>query len=211
MGLDPSLVSLCLVTIGDVDLAPIIENAPPEFEVPVWNNATRGINYKVFGRYMVIPEATRPVIAFIDDDCFLTRAQWQVLLDEYEPGVVTGNLLKEDPVWRARYHDTTLLGWGSIFDRDLPTRAFERYARYHPTDWDFMTSPGGAEVVFPMLSKTKTILAGAQWLGDPGAEVFGRSNRMSNQPGFLDTRLRWIERARDVRDRLARDYPDEAW
>ena len=47
-----------------------------------------------------------------------------------------------------------------------------------------MTSPGGAEVVFPMLSRTKTIFAGATWMGEPGHEVFGRPNRMSNQPGF---------------------------
>lgn len=209
MSLDPSLVSLCLVTMGDVDLAPIILNAPPEFDVRVWNNRVRtplvGGDYKVFGRYMLIAEATQPVIAFIDDDCWLSAAQWQTLLDAYEPGVVTGNLIREDPLWRSRYHDTTLLGWGAVFDRDLPQRAFDVYERYYPTDWEFMTSPGGAEVVFPMLSKTKTVLAGATWLGDPGQEVFSRSNRMSNQPGFLDTRLRWLERAREVRDRATAD------
>jgi hypothetical protein len=114
-------------------------------------------------------------------------------------------MIHEDPIWRRRYADTTLLGWGAILDRELPWQAFMRYARYHPLDLDFMTSPGGAEVVFPMLSRCKTVVAGATWLGEPGHEVFGRSNRMSNQPGFLETRLGWLDKARKVRDQLAKD------
>lgn len=205
MPLDPSRVSAVLVTIGDVDLTPILDSLPPEYEVVVWNNATRPANFKVFGRYVAIREATRPVVFFQDDDCVLSPEQHQRMLAAYEPGVVTGNMIYADPVWLERYKDTTLLGWGAIFDRDLPFRAFAKYARYHPLDWEFMTSPGGAEVVFPMLSRCKTIVAGATWLGDPGREVFGRSNRMSNQPAFLETRLRWLDKARHVRDRLARE------
>lgn len=201
----PDQVSVCLVTMGDVDLRLLTNHMPPEFEIVVWDNSRRPQDWKVFGRYMAIEEASRPVIAFLDDDAYLTRDQWDVLLAEYEPGVVTGNLIHDDPVWRKRYFDTTLLGWGAVFDRNLPAIAFEKYSRYYPLDWEFKTSPGGAEVVFPMLSRCKTVVAGATWLGDPGAEVFGRSNRMSNQPGFLETRLAWLARARDVRDRIARD------
>ncbi len=176
-GITPDKVTAVLVTMGDVDLAEMTATMPPEFEIVVWDNSRR-IDYKVFGRYMGILEATRPVIWFQDDDCMLTPEQYQVMLDAYEPGVVTGNLLREDPIWRKRYKDSTLLGWGAVFDRDLPWLAFMRYARLYPLDWEFMTSPGGAEVVFPMLSRTKTVLAGAQWLGESGQEVFGRSNRM---------------------------------
>lgn len=205
MTLDPARVSAVLVTMGDVDLTAITATMPPEFEIVVWNNATRPADFKVFGRYIGIREATRPVIAFLDDDCWLSREQWQTLLDAYEPGVVTGNMIREDPLWRSRYHDTTLLGWGAIFDRHLPGEAFRVWRRYRPTDWDFMTSPGGAEVVFPMLSRTKTVVAGATWLGDPGQEVYGRKNRMSNQPAFLERRLGWLELARWVRDRARAD------
>jgi hypothetical protein len=201
--LDPSEVCLVLVTMGDVVLEQITDHCPPGLEVVVWNNATRPYDYRVFGRYMGILETARPVIAFLDDDCYLTRPEWETLLAAYEPGVVTGNMIYDDPVWRARYHDTTLLGWGAIFDRDLPWAAFMRYARHYPVDLEFMTSPGGAEVVFPMLSRCKTVTAGATWLGEPGQEVFGRDNRMSNQPGFLETRLAWLERARVVRDLIA--------
>lgn len=204
MSLDPALVSAVLVTIGDVDLTPILESLPPEYEVVIWNNAER-TDFKVFGRYMGILEATRPVVFFQDDDCLLTPDQHQQLLDAYEPGVVTGNMIYDDPVWKKRYADTTLLGWGAIFDRELPWRAFMRWARHRPLDWEFMTSPGGAEVVFPMLSRCKTVVAGAEWLFEGGTEIFGRSNRMSNQPGFLDTRLGWLKEARRVRDLLAKE------
>lgn len=204
MSLDPAQVSAVLVTIGDVDLTPILKTMPYG-EVVVWNNATRPADFRVFGRYIAIREATRPVIFFMDDDCVLSPEQHQAMLDAYEPGVVTGNMIYDDPAWRKRYHDTTLLGWGAIFDRDLPTRAFNVWRRYRPTDWDFMTSPGGAEVVFPMLSRTKTVVAGATWLGEPGQEVFGRANRMSNQPAFLERRLGWLELARHVRDRARAD------
>jgi hypothetical protein len=112
-------------------------------------------------------------------------------------------MIYDDPVWKQRYRDTTLLGWGALFDRELPWEAFMEYARHYPLDYEFMTSPGGAEVVFPMLSRTKTIVAGASWLFEGGTEVFGRSNRMSNQPGFLETRLGWLARAREVRDLIA--------
>lgn len=202
MSLDPAKVCAVLVTMGDVNLTPIVETMPDGYELVVWDNSQLP-DFRVFGRYIAIRYATRPVIFFQDDDCVLTREQHQTMLDEYEPGVVTGNMIYDDPVWKARYADSTLLGWGAIFDRELPFRAFKRYGRYHPLDWDFMTSPGGAEVVFPMLSRCKTVVAGAEWLGEPGAEVFGRSNRMSNRPAFLETRLAWLEKARRVRDRLA--------
>lgn len=202
MSLDPAQVTAVLVTMGDVDLGEITHTMPAAYEIVVWNNATRPADFKVFGRYIAIREATRPVIFFQDDDCVLTPEQHQAMLDAYEPGVVTGNMIRDDPVWRKRYHDTTLLGWGAIFDRRLPYDAFRLWRRHRPLCWDFMTSPGGAEVVFPMLSRCKTVVAGAEWLGDPGQEVYGRKNRMSNQPAFLETRLRWLDEARYVRDRL---------
>lgn len=205
-GITPDKVALVLVTMGDVPLEQITDHCPPEFEIVVWNNLDGSRpDYKVFGRYMGILEATRPVIAFLDDDAWLSRGQWDELLAAYEPGVVTGNFLRHDPLWERRYKDTTLLGWGAIFDRDLPWLAFCRWARHEPIDMDFFLSPGGAEVVFPMLSRCKTIFAGATWMGEPGHEVFGRSNRMSNQPDFLETRLAWLDRARRVRDQLAKE------
>ena len=41
---------------------------PPEYEVVVWDNSRRPYDAGVFGRYLGIVEATRPVIVFQDDE-----------------------------------------------------------------------------------------------------------------------------------------------
>lgn len=203
--IDPSQVAAVVPTRGDVDMTPIVASFPPEYEVVVWDNSVRP-NYGVFGRYMGILETTRPVIYTQDDDCVLSPDRHRALLAEYEPGVVVGNMIYEDPQWRKTYRDTTQLGWGALFDRTLPFHAFMRYATVHPIGREFMLSAGGAEVVFPMLSRTKTVVVGAEWLVDvDGETVFGRGNRMSNQSGFRQERLGWLDEARKVRDQLRKE------
>ncbi len=200
MSLDPSQVAAVLVTKGDVDMQPIIDELPYG-EVFVWDNSKR-LDYKVFGRYMGMLETTMPVIYTQDDDCLVHNHQQ--LLDEYEPGVVTGNI--QNDVARIKfYRDTTMLGWGSIFDRTLPWQAFARFARFHPLTWHWMISCG-AEITFPMLSRTKTIPVDigwddtypVEWLRQDGLDVFGRANRMSNQPGFYKERDQDLLKARRV-------------
>jgi hypothetical protein len=109
-------------------------------------------------------------------------------------------MLNDDPARLSYYHDTTLLGWGSLFDRWMPWTAFVNYQLYYPTDWEFRTSLG-AETVFPMLSRTKTIIEGIEWLDQDGP-VLERPNRMWKQPGFYEERDFWMARAREVRDRI---------
>ncbi len=195
--LDPEKVCAVLVTRGDVDLAPILETLPYP-EVVVYDNSRRPYDWKVFGRYVAISETRKPVIYFQDDDCLVTCHG--ALLEAYEPGVVVGNMLDHDPPRLATYHDTTLLGWGALFGRELPAEAFERYGRFYPVDWEFKTGLG-AETVFPMLSRTKTIIEGIEWLDQDGP-VFQRPNRMWKQDGFFPERDLWLERARAVRDRI---------
>jgi len=195
----PSDVCACLVTRGDVDMQPIFDTLPYG-EVVIWDNSKREKDWKVWGRYEAIRETDKPVIFFQDDDC-LVHCHYE-LLDAYEPGVVVGNMLDADVARLAYYHDTTLLGWGALFDRHLPDAAFEKWQRYYPLDWEFKTGLG-AETVFPMLSRTKTIIKGVQWL-DQGGPVLERENRMWRQPNFYQQRDFWMARAREVRDRLAR-------
>jgi len=180
-----------------VNLAPILKTLPYG-EVVVYDNSVRPYDWKVFGRYVAISETQKPVIYFQDDDCLVTCHE--TLLEAYEPGVVVGNMLDHHPPRLATYHDTTLLGWGALFDRELPFDAFEQYARFYPTDWEFKTGLG-AEIVFPMLSRTKTVIEGIEWLDQEGP-VFQRSNRMWKQEGFFAETEVWLERAREVRNRI---------
>lgn len=197
-----SEVCAVLVTRGDVDMAPIIAELPYE-EILVYDNSQRPIDFKVFGRYMGILETSKPIIYFQDDDCLVRNHA--ALLDAYKPGHVVGNF-RDDVARYKFYEDTTLLGWGSLFDRGLPFDAFFRYARYHPLDWQFMTGLG-AEFTFPMLTPNRKILVdieaggAVEWLKEDGAEIFARSDRMSNQPGFKEELDDVMRRARHVRNR----------
>jgi hypothetical protein len=193
--LPASEVTAVLVTRGDVNMQPILDALPPEFEVVIWDNSTRPYDAGVYGRYVAIAEATRPVIFFQDDDCLLAPETFETLLAEYRPGWVVGNAI-DDPVRLAKYHDTTLLGWGCAFDRELPAQAFAKYERYFPIDLDFKRGMG-AEIVFPMLTPTVTVTCGIEWLDD-GGPVLERPNRMWRQPNFYAELDFWLARARDV-------------
>ncbi len=197
--IDPSQVSAVLVTRGDVDMSPIVNTLPVGMEVVMWDNSVRE-DFGVFGRYMGCLEATRPVVYVQDDDCLVRNIP--ELLASYRPGWVVGN--RKNDVARARYYEgTTLLGWGAVFDRELPWRAFARYALRFPIDREFMFGLG-AETAFPMLTPSRQILVDEiDWLEQDGAAVFARENRMSNADGFYDRHAEAMGRAREVlRDML---------
>lgn len=195
--LDPRDVCAVLVTRGDVNMQPIYDTLPYG-EVVLWDNSVRPVDWNVFGRYMGIMETAKHVIYVQDDDCLVTCHRQ--LMDTYEPGVVVGNA-EDNPDRLAMYHDTTLLGWGALFDRWLPFDAFVRYARHGNVNHEFMTGLG-AEICFPMLSRTRTVVGGFEWLDEDG-QVQHRDNRMWRQPGFYDELHRWLAEARRVRDLLA--------
>lgn len=194
-------ITAVLVTRGDVNMDPIIASLPYGQTV-IWDNSKRPVDYGVFGRYVAISEATRPLIYFQDDDCIVTCHE--ELLAAWEPGYVVGNAF-DDSERLNRYAGTTLLGWGSLFDADLPWKAFERYARRYPMeqlwiDWDPVGVGHrglGAEIVFPMLTPNKTITHGVEWLEEDGP-VLERSNRMWKQLGFYEATRWWMERARSL-------------
>jgi len=146
-------VTAVVVTRGDVPIGGLVNHiADGGFgEILVWDNGAgllrdgywRDIHgqYRVvtnslpdlgaFGRYAAISYASHPVIYTQDDDCLVHEAEIEKLLAAYKPGVVAALM----PDRRDPYTDTVLLGWGALFDRDLPTRAFQRWtAAGHPID-----------------------------------------------------------------------------
>ncbi len=200
-------VSAVLVTRGDVDLEPIIETLPFG-ELVIWDNATRPVDYGVFGRYVAIAETTRPLVYFQDDDCLVSCHEQ--LLEAWEPGYVVGNAF-DDKERLKRYEGTTLLGWGSLFEADLPWQTFTEYARHHPMeelwmgwsidrlDHDIWDLAGlGAEIVFPMLTPSRTITHGVTWLDEDGP-VMERENRMWKQRDFYRALDWWMDRARSIK------------
>ena len=188
-------VSAVLVTRGDVDMLPIIETLPYG-EIVLWDNSKRPVDYGVFGRYIAIGETTRPLVYFQDDDCLVSCHE--SLLAAWEPGFVIGNAF-DDAGRLKRYEGTTLLGWGAVFEADLPWQAFTEYGRHYRLDtlWADDTKGLGAEIVFPMLTPSKTITEGVTWLDQDGP-VLERPNRMWKQPTFYDDTRFWMERARSL-------------
>lgn len=84
-------VSAVIVTRGDVDLQPVVDTLPFEWELLVWDNGQgrlRGINLQeskllakpiddcaVYGRYAAIEYASHDLIYVQDDDCIVSNPQ----------------------------------------------------------------------------------------------------------------------------------------
>lgn len=95
-------------------------------EVLVWNNAERPENLRAYGRYEVMAEARNDLIAVQDDD--LVVECWPLLLDAWQPGRVVVNLHRDVP-W---------VGFGAVFERDMPKPRHEYYLSFWPKDELFL-------------------------------------------------------------------------
>ena len=123
--IDYSMVSACLVTRGNVDMAPIVATLPYD-DIVIWDNSERE-DLGIYGRYAGIAEAKHDII-FVQDDDLLVRCH-DKLLAAYEPGRVLCNYPQPwDIPWVAR---------GALFHRDMPAAAFARYQAVFPLDHDF--------------------------------------------------------------------------
>lgn len=205
------VISAIIVTRGDVDLSRILASLPHEWQIVVWNNGTGRVSWPThegavgftveapqafaFGRYRAISYADGDVIYVQDDDCVVF--DHEDLVDSYEPGVISAFM----PESRTDYDDTVLVGWGALFDRDLPAQAFHRWraAGEETKSEKFRTI--GADFVFPMLTPHKRIDAEHEDLPWAHAE-----NRTWKRPGYLAEKGAYLHRAREIRDRI-RDRP----
>lgn len=112
-------VSACLVTRGNVDMRPIVESLPFD-DIIVWDNSKRE-DFKVYGRYAAIDEAENDIIYVQDDDCIIPV---DALLDAWAD---TDTLLCNMPRDHGTYSDSALVGWGALFHRNLPFKAFKQW------------------------------------------------------------------------------------
>ena len=150
--IEPENVCAILLTRGDVDMSGIIESLPYG-EVIVWDNSKRIIDARVYGRYLAIAETRKPVIYFQDDDCIVKDWSHRELLASYRPGTIIANMVNGH-----RDDEPPMLGWGAIFDRDLPDKAFAKwYAAGYTFDWRIARYP---ETIFTALTPWKKLLHG---------------------------------------------------
>jgi hypothetical protein len=179
-------VSCVIPTRGDVDLTPVLESLPFD-DVVVWNNAKRD-DLGIYGRYAAIAEARHDVIVSQDDDVIVTC--WPEILRSYEPGVLTVNY--------AEPWDIPWPSVGSIFDRDLPERAFALYESSFPRDRMFTHQT--CDAVFALLTEqVKVIYHGHENLPHGFAE-----GRVSTTPGwYTGPRAEVMVRCRSLRAKAA--------
>ncbi len=121
-------VSACLVTKGDLDLTAILReiDAAGITDVVIWDNALEH-DEGVYGRYRAIQQAQHPIVYVQDDDCIVPAATILILAAAHRRGIICNMPARFVP----HYPDSCLLGFGAVFERELPARAFARYiARY---------------------------------------------------------------------------------
>lgn len=179
-------VSAVLVTRGDVDLKPIIDSLPYN-DIVVWDNSKRKIDLKAYGRYAAIYEAKNNIIYFQDDDCLFT--EHEKLLQEYEPNTLVCNM--PESRWEE-YHDSGLIGYGSLHDRGMAERTFLSYYLFYEPDDDFDSI--GADIIFPLLSKVKKVD-----LGHTSFDYAYGDNRTYTRPDYVEKRALFRSRGRALK------------
>jgi hypothetical protein len=145
-------VQAVIVTRGDCDLAPILESLIFP-DVTIWNNKV-ATDLGAYGRYQAIQDHVHHDIVYVqDDDCIVSGEDQLRLFAAYEPAVLTAMM----PPERTDYTDTVLIGWGAIFDSDLPELAFEKWvaAGHEIESPEFRIV--GADFIFPILTPWKRL------------------------------------------------------
>lgn len=187
-------VAAVIVTRGNVDLAPCIATYD-DIPLWIWDNSKRATDLAVYGRYAAIEEMDADVVIVQDDDVILPDTSIAELVAAYTPGHIVAN---QPERFRPHYPDSCLVGFGAIFDRDLPAQAFATFKHFGPDGFwldDFYRRT--CDVVFTTLTPRVLLdlpYADREFASDP--------DRMWKQPGHVGERARMLELARQVRDRV---------
>jgi hypothetical protein len=219
-------VSACLVTRGDVDMQPVIDSLPAEWEVLVWWNGhtltrcspqERKVeitvdvpDLSVYGRYAAIEYATHDVIYVQDDDVIVSDPQaivdaglcydglaWQMRWPREDEGGLAKVVCNMPPEFRHDFYtDHALVGFGAAFHRDAPQRAFARLIAKY--DW---ATPG--DYAFQRTCDVVFTGLTPRVLVDVPKENLAcayASNRMWKQTWHIEERQRMLDLVKRVRE-----------
>ncbi len=218
-------VSACLVTRGDVDMQPILDSLPKEWEKIVWING-RGVynlgpmdgcgdlvfvpatqpppDLAVYGRYAAIEYASHDLIFVQDDDVIVSDPQ--AIVDAWlehcgdprpRPALPAPVVCNMPPEFRPHYPDSGLVGFGAAFHRDAPERAFKRWF-----DGASLAQQEPPPEFYRRADNIFTVLTPRVLVNVPKTDCAYASdpNRMWRQSDHVGERDRMIELARQVRD-----------
>ncbi len=122
--LDPEQVTSVLVTKGGAEMERIVSSIP--YRSVVYDN-TKVLDLKVLGRYVMLSGVQTPVVYNQDDDCILASEAHKILRAHYKPGYVTGLMPRDHAMFGGHPEPYSLLGWGAVYDKELPALAFSRW------------------------------------------------------------------------------------
>jgi hypothetical protein len=186
-------VSPVIVTRGDVDLTEIIATLPYNDPVVIWDNSTKVVDSKCYGRWLgALLETRHQTVYFQDDDILFT--EHTALLAAHRPEGITANM--PSPWYENTGYDlerSVQVGAGSLLDRGLAFRlAFHRYWNKWPKyDDDFLTY---CDDVAGILCPSLRVDFGYEVL--PHASAPGR---IWNTPGSSERRAKIAGRALELR------------
>lgn len=185
-------ISACLVTRGDLPMDAIRAElaAAGIAEVIVWDNS-RQRDEGVYGRYRAVEQAAYPLCYTQDDDCFVPAATILALIEAHQPGTITANM--PERFW-PHYPDSCLLGFGAVFEREMPEQAFARYAAYRRRRLQAEDRKRRPDVVFTALTPHTKLALPVENLPVATAEY-----RLYRQPGHSKERERVLRQARRAR------------
>lgn len=191
-------MSAVIVTRGNVDLTPVRDSLIFD-DVVVCDNSTLPKDFMTYGRVVGAHLAKHPIVYSQDDDIIHTPEDQQRILDAYQPGILTGCMW---PEWsdgaKAQgipngYDDLVFMGSGSVYDRDLPAQAADRYLAHYPADNFFLL---WADTIIGILAPTQALDIRFEALPEAEADY-----RMCNLPDAVEQKTEAIRRAREIRDR----------
>lgn len=198
-------ITAIIVTRGDVDLGQILESFGDWFsEVVIWDNGRGRVTHRelgaaepgfgihddqqdlaVYGRYAAIEYAISPLIYVQDDDCVIPIDRFLGIADSYQTELDAGEMILSNmPVSRwPDYPDSCLVGWGALFHRDLPAKAFDRLEEVASEKYRLGTWTHGGRTFGPDLPRDTPLV---------------ERERLSDQMHRTTLDLGWFHRECDV-------------
>lgn len=145
-------ISAVVVTRGNVDLTEVLEPLQIFSHVVVWDNSERQ-DLSVYGRYAALEEVRTHWVYVQDDDCVIDDPER--IVQVAEEGFVVCNMPQEFRHEFYLHHG--LVGFGAVFERDAPAKAFKRFADGHPRRLKTPVFRRTCDVAFTALTPRKLV------------------------------------------------------
>jgi hypothetical protein len=136
-------VSACIATRGDIDMKPILDSLPSHWETIVWDNSlgvyVNGrcvqavpLDLGPYGRFEGLRRYATNTLCYVQDDDVIVSDPEEIAWESDSGAAEYGRLVcNMPPEFRTHYSDSAMVGFGAVFHRDAPEKAFQRFFDFH--------------------------------------------------------------------------------